>query len=260
MPDSGTRRLGTAPASCRTCRLSVAPQSKRGFKPSFLIRPLLQSSNEGSDFGRAGRSGPQTARAGSSGFMNPRTPSSGFRESGDSTAYLDRSIRDLLTEIENTQNQLALLRQENAWLRASLGMESPRGTTIEPAPTNTPPRPASSELASHSQMQEKIGLLRSLFRGRDDVYAVRWTSRTSGKKGYSPAVRGGWSAAKVEPRSYLPLTDKVVEDHVRGIASLGIYPLLPYDTCWFLACAFAAEAWSLDAEAFLRGAKTRDVP
>jgi hypothetical protein len=92
--------------------------------------------------------------------MNPRTPSSGFRESGDSTPYLDRSIRDLLTEIENTQNQLALLRQENAWLRASLGMESPRGTTLEPAPMSTPSRPvSSSELASHSQMQEKIGLL-----------------------------------------------------------------------------------------------------
>jgi len=109
-------------------------------------------------------------------------PSSGFRESGDSTAYLDRSIRDLLTEIENTQNQLALLRQENAWLRASLGMESPRGTTIEPTPRSTPPRPASSpDLAFHPQMQEKVGVLRSLFRGRDDVYAVRWTSRATGK-------------------------------------------------------------------------------
>ena len=193
--------------------------------------------------------------------MNPRTPSSGFRESGDSTAYLDRSIRDLLTEIEETQNQLALLRQENAWLRESLGMQSPRGTTIEPAPTSTPPRPASSpDLASHSQMQEKVGVLRSLFRGRDDVYAVRWTSRTSGKNGYSPAARGGWGAAKVEPRSYLPLTDKVVEDHVRGIANLGIYPLLPDDTCWFLACDFDGEGWPLDAQAFLAVAKTRGVP
>jgi len=193
--------------------------------------------------------------------MNPRTPSSSFRQTGDFTPYLDRSIRDLLTEIEDTQNQLAILREENARLRASLGMERPRGTTIEPAPTSTPPRPASSpDLASHSQMQDKIGLLRSLFRGRHDVYAVRWTSRTTGKNGYSPAVRGGWAAAKVEPRSYVPLTDKVVEDHIRGIADIGIYPLLPDDTCWFLACDFDGEGWRLDAQAFLTVAKTRGVP
>ncbi|MEY3462821.1 MAG: hypothetical protein RLZZ468_599, partial [Cyanobacteriota bacterium] len=34
--------------------------------------------------------------------------------------------------------------------------------------------------------QEKVTLFRSLFRGRDDVYALRWQS-SSGRSGYAPA-------------------------------------------------------------------------
>lgn len=34
---------------------------------------------------------------------------------------------------------------------------------------------------------EKIALFRRLFRGRADVYPVRWESKTTGKSGYAPA-------------------------------------------------------------------------
>jgi hypothetical protein len=34
---------------------------------------------------------------------------------------------------------------------------------------------------------EKVALLRRLFRGRADIYPVRWEGKTSGKSGYAPA-------------------------------------------------------------------------
>lgn len=39
---------------------------------------------------------------------------------------------------------------------------------------------------------EKIALFRSLFRGRDDVFARMWTSRRTGRTGYSPVRRSDW--------------------------------------------------------------------
>ncbi|HRH15666.1 MAG TPA: hypothetical protein PK225_15120, partial [Azonexus sp.] len=41
---------------------------------------------------------------------------------------------------------------------------------------------------------EKIVLFRRLFRGRTDVYPVRWESK-AGKSGYSPACANEWRAS-----------------------------------------------------------------
>jgi len=38
----------------------------------------------------------------------------------------------------------------------------------------------------------KISLFRTLFRGREDIYARRWESSRSGKTGYQPACRNEW--------------------------------------------------------------------
>ena len=42
--------------------------------------------------------------------------------------------------------------------------------------------------------QEKVAIFRRLFRGRTDVYPLRWESRASGKSGYSPACANEWRA------------------------------------------------------------------
>ncbi|MGH7317508.1 MAG: TOTE conflict system archaeo-eukaryotic primase domain-containing protein, partial [Candidatus Rokuibacteriota bacterium] len=89
---------------------------------------------------------------------------------------------------------------------------------------------------------------------------LRWTSTRTGKTGYSPAVRGGWAAAKDRPKSFLPLTDEVIEGHLTGEAPIGIYPLLKDDLCWFLACDFDGDGWVLDAGAFIEAARTHGVP
>jgi len=105
-----------------------------------------------------------------------------------------------------------------------------------------------------SAAEKKIALFRSLFRGRDDVYAVRWKGK-NGKSGYSPAGAMDWRtihAARPEDRKKVarntrmlqPLTDKAIYNHLIGKLTIGIYPLLPDETCWFLAdaAAFAAIA------------------
>lgn len=118
--------------------------------------------------------------------------------------------------------------------------------------------------------EEKIQLFRSLFRGRDDVYAVRWES-PDGRKGYSPRYERDWKAYYAaapkdrtridkETRKYLPLTDSVVEEHLKGRITVGLYPLLPDDTCWFLAADFDKEAWQEDAAAFLDVCREWAVP
>lgn len=34
---------------------------------------------------------------------------------------------------------------------------------------------------------ERIAIFRKLFRGRTDIYPIRWESKTTGKSGYAPA-------------------------------------------------------------------------
>ena len=73
---------------------------------------------------------------------------------------------------------------------------------------------------------EKVALFRRLFRGRTDVYPVRWESKTSGKSGYAPACANEWRAGVCEKprikcgdcsnRLLIPLSDAVIYDHLAG--------------------------------------------
>jgi TOTE conflict system, Archaeo-Eukaryotic Primase domain/ParD-like antitoxin of type II bacterial toxin-antitoxin system len=60
-----------------------------------------------------------------------------------------------------------------------------------------PPVPVphvSAQEPSRSSTGEKVELFRRLFRGRTDVYPVRWESKTTGKTGYAPACGNEWLA------------------------------------------------------------------
>lgn len=50
-----------------------------------------------------------------------------------------------------------------------------------------------SEVHRFSLAESKVALFRSLFRGRDDVYARRFENRRTGKAGYSPACANEWA-------------------------------------------------------------------
>ena len=45
---------------------------------------------------------------------------------------------------------------------------------------------------------QKIALFRSLFRGRTDVYPIRWESHSTGKSGYAPACANEWKSGVCE--------------------------------------------------------------
>ncbi len=117
---------------------------------------------------------------------------------------------------------------------------------------------------------DKISLFRSLFRGREDVYAVRWEG-AEGKAGYSPASIRDWTALRGVPKSHwkkldketrqlLPLTDKAVHDHLAGRQTIGVYPLLADETCWFLAVDFDQATWKEDSRAFVESCRDSGVP
>lgn len=155
------------------------------------------------------------------------------------------------------------LKEENEALRRLL---VEHGIAIPVQPKNSPP-PAKSlardaSVDEHSVKDAKISLFRSLFRGRDDVYAVR-TLFKSGEWGYVPASIRDWKAVlsadaalrrKIDrtTRKLLPLTEDVLRQHLEGKQTIGVYPLLLDETCWFVAVDFDKKSWQEDASAFLK--------
>ena len=113
-------------------------------------------------------------------------------------------------------------------------------------------------------------MFRCLFRGRIDVYPVRWDSKASGKSGYSPACANEWQPGVCDKprikcgdcahRSLIPLTDQVVYKHLAGQHTIGVYPLRADDTCCFVAVDLDEAQWQEDALAFMRSCRDLGVP
>jgi superfamily II DNA or RNA helicase len=171
---------------------------------------------------------------------------------------LDTRREAILDQIDNLERQRALLIEGSANTLEDLG---------EPAVTN------------HSSENEKILLFRTLFRGREDVYARRYENVRTGKTGYFPASQtkegrafGGRinaGSGELNKRDFLPLTDAVIRNHLLGKDpksrspqefAIGVYPLLLDETCWFLAVDFDKGTWVDDASAFLETCRVYSVP
>ncbi len=186
---------------------------------------------------------------------------------------MPQSDDQLRRELAETKEENYRLQNENARLRAILAsfnlktgraVESPI-SNLDPVPEE-PPMPPVRPRDKQAVAAERIQLFRTLFRGREDIYAVRWESK-KGKSGYSPACAHEWDpvickkpSGRCTNCSYLPLTDDVVRAHLLGEKTLGIYPLSKDETCWFLAADFDKEGWREDARAFLEAARCLGVP
>lgn len=176
-----------------------------------------------------------------------------------------RADDDLDREIARLREENERLRRENEALRREIGVPAPlvEGPVSPPAAAPEPlPAPSAEPLGSPPPLPPttsaspppvKIALFRSLFRGRDDVYAYRWENERTGRKGYAPA------RIPNDDRC-LPLTDDVIFRHLSGSQTIGVYPLLADDTSWFLACDFDGRTWDLDARAYLAVAAAHGVP
>ena len=158
------------------------------------------------------------------------------------------------------------LEDENQRLRALLtenGIALPVTPAVETPPQTQPARPGLNTA-------EKIALFRSLFRGRADLYAQRWES-PDGRSGYSPRTERDWKAyyaakpedrkrVDKETRKNIPLTDEAIHAHLVGKQTLGVYPLLLDESCWFLAVDFDKKTWKDDATAFRTTCHELNVP
>lgn len=161
------------------------------------------------------------------------------------------------------RDEMAALRSENARLIALL--ES-HGIEWRPLPKSSPSASAPARLST----AEKVALFRRLFRGRTDVYPVRWVGKDNGKAGYAPACANEWRAgvckkpdircANCGNRRFIPLSDAVIFRHLAGEHTVGVYPLLEDDSCYFLVVDFDEAEWKDDAGAFMQSCEVLGVP
>lgn len=116
---------------------------------------------------------------------------------------------------------------------------------------------------------EHINTFRSLFKGREDVFAVRWEK--SGKSGYMPAYQydpyhyrvhkmNGGTFTNYPHKTYLPLTDNEIQKHLNGVQQIGAYPLLQDNTSWFLVADFDKQNWKEEAVNFLNACREKHIP
>jgi superfamily II DNA or RNA helicase len=114
-----------------------------------------------------------------------------------------------------------------------------------------------------------IQLFKSVFRGRDDVFAVRWEK--AGKSGYMPAFQydpyhyrqhkmNGGTFQNYQHKTYLSLTDTEIHKHLDGIQQIGAYPLLQDNTSWFVVADFDKQNWKEEAVAFQKACINKNIP
>ena len=166
-----------------------------------------------------------------------------------------------MADSENLQSQLqkalrecASLREENERLKKLLGLHlEDRITTLKPSVSEpSTPYASANQVTNHSLIENQIALFRSLFRGREDVYPIRWEGRKE-NSGYSPACANEWNrpfcrkpmvkCPDCENRDLNPVTDEVIRGHLPGKHTVGVYPLLSDETSWFLVVDFDKKSW-----------------
>jgi superfamily II DNA or RNA helicase len=120
-----------------------------------------------------------------------------------------------------------------------------------------------------SLTSEQIQLFRSLFRVREDAFAIRWES--GNKKGYMPAYlydpymyrlhkMKGDSFKNYRDKSYLPLTDTELSKHFNGNQHIGGYPLLEDNSSWFITADFDKQNWKGESLTFINACKDKNIP
>lgn len=114
-----------------------------------------------------------------------------------------------------------------------------------------------------------IPIFKSLFKGREDVFAVRWEK--GNKSGYMPAyyydpysyrlhkMKGGTFQNYAE-KTYLPYSDEQIVKHLKGEQLIGIYPLLQDNTSWFIVADFDEVGWEKECKLFINACVENDIP
>ena len=131
----------------------------------------------------------------------------------------------------------------------------------------------------HLSLEEKVDVFRNLFKGREDVFARRWYSRTSGKSGYQPVCRNEWDrqlcdkkrykCAECPNRLFKLLEYEDIYRHLEGKTMegqdvIGVYAILADNTCNFLCADFddksCEHGYEKDVLAYVGVCKDWDIP
>src|SRR5216684_1259862 len=180
---------------------------------------------------------------------------------------------DRITELAA---RLMALERERAEILAKINtLRSARSE--EPAGVKVVPSAKAGDGANRSSaIEKKIALFRRLFRGRSDVFPIRWENRTTGRSGYAPACANEWQRGICEKpkvkcsacrnQAFLAVDDVSIERHLRGTDAngapfvMGVYPMLADNTCSFLAADFDEGEWRRDAFAFRDSCERHGIP
>ena len=176
------------------------------------------------------------------------------------------SYQEWIAERQRLLERIKELENENAELKKRLG-ENAMPVTHEPT--------AMQKLSA----QEKVNLFRSLFKGREDVFARRWYSKASGKGGYQPVCQNEWNrqlcdkkknkCADCPNRQFSPLTDNDIYRHLEGKDAdgrdvIGLYVLNEDNTCNLLCTDFddknCEHGYQEDVVAFIDVCKSWGIP
>ena len=161
-----------------------------------------------------------------------------------------------MDELQKKYNLLVaqneILRKENTELKSLL---CAHGIEYKPRPTNVIDSiysPISLPIFKLS-LDERVALFMSLFKGREDVFARRWFSKSTGKAGYQPVCVNEWrrgvcdkktyKCAECPNRDFAPLTSQDVYRHLEGKDEnccdvVGLYAIMPDNNCSFLCTDF----------------------
>lgn len=170
--------------------------------------------------------------------------------------------KDLFEENKKLKEEVLRLREENDYLKSQISKKNQVFNDNIAACSILNPVFESNctyKVTKNSSIEDKIKLYRSLFKGREDLFALRWEYKDIGKDGYSPYCsnirkpgicdKKNIRCGQCGNRSLKPLDDEDIKQHLSGIKTIGIYPLLKGDMCNFFAVDFDGDNWQGDVKA-----------
>ena len=184
------------------------------------------------------------------------------------------TYQELLSRVQQLQVENEKLKVEIARYKSLVRSEHKQEVQVGMLPQNTTQPPA-----NHLSLEEKVKLFRSIFRGREDVFARRWHSNKSRKSGYQPVCNNEWrvgvcekgkvQCAECKSRNFKSLDYNDIYRHLEGRDNegrdvIGIYPILDDNTCYFLCADFDDKSslvgYKDDVLAFADVCKVYNIP
>ena len=103
---------------------------------------------------------------------------------------MTRSRHDILRELEAAGSSLASVERTCGELKARIAALHVELAALSPMSNPNPARPPST--STPQTAADKVRLFQSLFRGRTDVFPLRFVSKKTGRGGYAPACSNKW--------------------------------------------------------------------